>query len=126
MLKIIKPYLFLTLIVLFNPIIFAAEFKQPGEFTDEDYKLMFSGSDNYNQCLQKSAATFIDKMDDPRQIADMAMKECDTVLLNLTKELDKRNFDPGFSKGYIKKINMRSARTLLSNLMYQISNRQQQ
>ena len=119
------------LIALFTLFIFClpfsnfADYKQPDDISDEDYEIMVTASADYNQCLQDKALTMIDKLNDPRHIADFPMNQCAQILQTLRSELESRNFPPTFIEGYARRISSRSARSLLGKLMAEMSNRTQ-
>lgn len=97
---------------------------QPEDLTEADFALMISSSGDYNQCLQEKSMSVINKVDDPRHVADFAMKQCAEILDKLNSELENRGLPKGFREGYIHKIANRSARHLLSGLMIEKANRQ--
>jgi len=120
-----KLIVFFTLFIFCIPFPSIADYKQPDEISDEDYEIMFTTSAEYNQCLLDKALAMIDKLNDPRHIADFAMKQCTQILQTLRSELESRNFPPTFIQGYARRISNRSARSLLGKLMTEMSNRAQ-
>jgi len=108
-------YVFLPLLLTINLGV-NADYKT-SDFTQEEHQKMVKSSADYTNCLNSSAMEQIEKQDDIRIIADIAMKSCAPVLEKLYNYLAMANYDPEAIKPLLRSISNRAANKILSNLM---------
>lgn len=78
---------------------------------------MMQSRGKYSDCLNKESTAIIDKHEDFRQIADIAMEKCKTTLAEIDANLEKMNLDPDFRRFFLRKTSQNSAKKLLPELM---------
>ena len=101
------------------------EYLSQDQVTREDYNMMSEFSDAYDECLTDTSRAEVANYNDPRNVVDVAMKQCAVKLEELNDWLTEKNFPPSFKRGYIKRLSGKSVRRVLPEVMFMISNKQQ-
>lgn len=111
----------LLLISLFfiTPTLSQAEekYRYPADLSEEEHLTMMQSQQRYTDCLNKESQAILDKYEDFRQIADVAMENCKKSLTEIDQDLEKMNLDPDFRRFFLRKTSQGSARKLLPSLM---------
>lgn len=102
---------------------FAKEYKDPATFTQEEYQMVYDAKDEYLQCLQEESFKIMQQSNDPRHVADAAMKSCASILEKLNTQITLANYSPDVARKYTWGISNRGANKLLSNLMQYMATR---
>ena len=89
----------------------------PDEMTPEDIEMLQEYSDYYNQCLVETTQQQLAIQDDARQVANIAMKDCAVHLEKLYQEMTRKNFDPGFAQGYVRRVSNKGGNMALRAAM---------
>lgn len=120
--------IFLTWLCVFLPVtsIYAGEFRNPSEMTNEDRIIINDAQTSYYGCLQEKMVEYGETSDDPRVISDQVLEICSNILVKLDQDMRERNMNPHFMQRYIYNTKNKAARQLLRNLMMMIASRQQQ
>ncbi len=85
---------------------------------------MLEFSSAYNKCLTDTSRAEVANYNDPRHVVDVAMKKCSVKLEKLNDWFTEKRFLPSFKKGYIKKLNGKSARRVMPEIMFMMSTKQ--
>jgi len=96
---------------------FAEEYKDPATFTQEEHQMVYDAKNDYLLCLQNESFKIIQQNNDPRHIADAAMKSCASILEKLYTQITNANYSPDVARKFTWSISNRGAKKLLSNLM---------
>ena len=92
-------------------------YRYPSDLSEEEHLLMINSRGKYDTCLKSEAKNNIDKHEDFRKVADVAMENCKTVLTEIDADLEKMNLDPNFRRYFLRKASQKSSRKLLPELM---------
>ncbi len=92
-------------------------YRYPTDLSAEETSTMMSYRDSYDQCLKKEAKTNLDKHEDFRKVADVAMETCKKTLTEIDNGLAKMNLDPDFRRYFLRKASQKSSQKLLPDLM---------
>ncbi len=92
-------------------------YRYPSDLSEEEHTQMIMSRDKYDQCLKKEAKENLDKHEDFRKVADVAMENCKTTLTEIDGDLTKMNLDPDFRRYFLRKASQKSAKQLLPELM---------
>ncbi len=92
-------------------------YRYPSELSDAEHRYMILSRGKYDECLKKEAKVNLDKYEDFRKVADVAMETCKTTLAEIDANLTKMNLDPNFRRFFLRKASQKSAQKLLPELM---------
>lgn len=92
-------------------------YRYPSDLTDDEYQEMMSYRESYSSCLKSEAKENLDKYEDFRKVADVAMENCKTMLTKIDDGLAAMKLDPDFRRYFIRKASQKSAQKLLPDLM---------
>ncbi len=92
-------------------------YRSPENFTPEEIEGMVAGMSNYSLCLRDESLKILSQHKDVRQIAEIAMGQCQKVLDALDSEMAEKNVSPEFRKSYISRGRNRSAKVMLPEIM---------
>ncbi len=92
-------------------------YRYPSELSDDEHQIMIMSRSKYDECLKKEARDNIDKFEDFRKVADVAMENCNSTLTEIDGDLKKMNLDPDFRRYFLHKASQKSAQQLLPELM---------
>ena len=107
----------LPLFFLMSLPVMAEEYRTFGQMSAEEMQTVNEAKYNYGECMNEFAMSQLEQQTDPRVIADHSMKSCAPILEELHNFFVSNNFDPNFSKNFIRRVSNREANKLLSNLM---------
>jgi len=102
------------------------EYLSQDQVTREDYNMMSEFSGAYDECLTNTSRAEVANYNDPRHVVDIAMKQCAVKLEELYAWFTERRFPPSFIKGYIRKLSGKSVREVMPEVMFMMSQKQQQ
>ena len=103
-------------LILFSAV-YAEEYRNPSTFGAEEYEVVQIARDDYMICLQDESMALMDKLQDPRQMADVAMKTCANILQNLYTNITMQGFSPDVARKFTSNISNKGANAVLRNLM---------
>lgn len=106
-----------ALIMMSSAALAAEEASGTYEISDADRATMMDATQHYNICLHEKADAMFSQYEDVRQLADAAMKECETILSELDAKLLRANVAEDFRLGYIRHTKNSGGRRLLPELM---------
>lgn len=109
--------LILVFLLINMPVLAEESYRYPVDLSEEERENMMQSSDKYDQCLKKESDDLIDKYEDFRQVADVAMENCSGTLTEIDKDLARMNLDPDFRRFFIRKTSQKSTKNLLPQLM---------
>ncbi len=92
-------------------------YRYPGDLSEEEHLHMIMSRGKYDTCLNKEAKENLDKHEDFRKVADVAMENCKPTLAEIDGDLEKMNLDPDFRRYFLRKASQKSAQKLLPELM---------
>ncbi len=92
-------------------------YRYPSDLSEEEHTHMIMSRDKYDTCLNKEAKENLDKHEDVRKVADVAMENCKPTLAEIDGDLEKMNLDPDFRRYFMRKASQKSAQKLLPELM---------
>lgn len=92
-------------------------YRYPSDLSVEEHQHMFVIRGSYDECLKKEAKANLDKYEDFRKVADVAMETCKATLAEIDADLTKMNLDPDFRRYFLRKASQKSAQKLLPELM---------
>lgn len=95
----------------------AEEYRNPTEFGAEEYEAVSVARDDYMYCMQDESVKATEQLPDPRQAADIAMKNCASILEKLFTNITMQGFSPDVAKRFTSNISNKGANTTLRNLM---------
>lgn len=94
-----------------------AEYRDPGQMTQEEYQQARQIAVQHEECMNEYAMSQLQKVADPRVVADHSMKHCAAILEDLHEQIVAWDYPPDFGKFYVSGISNRNANKLLGNLM---------
>ncbi len=103
-----------------EPVAAASEepsYRYPSDLSVDEHEQMIETRNKYDTCLKSEAKANIDKHEDFRKVADIAMENCKTTLVEMDNDLEKMNLDPDFRRYFLRKASQKSAQKLLPELM---------
>jgi hypothetical protein len=113
-----KKYTFLfSLLCLMSLNVIAEEYKNVGNMTDEEYRMVRNAQATHTECMDESAISHLQTQTDIRVVADFAMKDCSHILEEIYNTLAASNYEPKAISRFLGSISNKSANRLLSNLM---------
>ena len=92
-------------------------YRYPADLSEEEHLQMIMSRDKYDKCLNNEAKENLDKHEDFRKVADIAMENCKTTLAEIDGDLEKMNLHPDFRRYFLRKASQKSAQKLLPELM---------
>lgn len=101
------------------------EYKNPNEISVAERRFLIQAGSIYQECLATELPAIKTDSNDPRQLADMAMHACDTVLTEFDNEMEQRNFSPLFRQHQLKRIRQQAVRGLIAQATHIAASRQQ-
>jgi len=107
----------LALGLLITSSVIAEEYRDPSTFGAEEYEVVSIARDDYMICLQDESMALIDTLEDPRQMADVAMKTCANILEKLYNNITMQGFAPNVARKFTTNISNKGANAALRNLM---------
>lgn len=102
------------------------EYKNPDEISVAERRFLIQAGSSYQECLATELPTIKTDSNDPRQLADMAMHACDSVLTEFDGEMEQRNFSPSFREHQLKRIRRQAVRGLIAQATHIAASRQQE
>ncbi|MEX2516616.1 MAG: hypothetical protein WD572_06860 [Gammaproteobacteria bacterium] len=101
------------------------EYKNPDEITVAERRFLIQAGSSYQACLATELPTIKTDSNDPRQLADLAMHACDSVLTEFDDEMEQRNFSPSFREHQLKRVQQQAVRGLIAQATHIAASRQQ-
>lgn len=95
----------------------AEEYRNPSEFGAEEYEAVAIAKDDYMYCMQDESVKAAEQLPDPRQAADIAMKNCSNILEKLFTNITMQGFSPDVARRFTSNISNKGANSTLRNLM---------
>ncbi|MFK8067207.1 MAG: hypothetical protein AB8D52_03085 [Gammaproteobacteria bacterium] len=92
-------------------------YRYPSDLSEKETSTMISYRDTYDACLQKEAKANVDKYEDFRKVADVAMESCKKTLSEIDNGLAEMKLDPDFRRYFLRKSSQKSSQQLLNDLM---------
>ena len=92
-------------------------YRYPSDLSADEHLQMIETRNKYDTCLKSEAKANLDKHEDFRKVADVAMENCKTTLAEMDSDLEKMKLDPDFRRYFLRKASQKSAQKLLPDLM---------
>jgi len=96
-------------------------YRYPSDLSDEESQQMIMSRVKYDDCLKKETNKYIDKYEDFRKVADVAMEDCKSTLVEIDGDLEKMNLDPNFIRFFLHNTTQKSTQELLHEIMIRMS-----
>ncbi|MFO1435404.1 MAG: hypothetical protein U1F34_03190 [Gammaproteobacteria bacterium] len=114
-----KKFILATAMLLVTFNVAAAEEEKSGSYdiSDADRELMHTAANQYDACLHEQSDKLFATVEDVREVADQAMKACESTLTDLDTKLAANGVAEDFRFGYIRHAKASSVRRLLPELM---------
>jgi hypothetical protein len=114
-----------SLLCLMSLNVIAEEYKNIGNMTDEEYRLVREAQGKHMECMNEAAISRLETQNDVRVIADHAMKDCAPILEETYNALVAANYSPEAVGRFVSSISNKSANKILGRLMKYMAARPQ-
>lgn len=94
----------LAALLMISSAAMAEDYKTPANMTIDDRRELMAASGEYENCVRTRLQELAPKISDPRAMADAATVSCHGILTGLAEYMATENYDPNYSKYYIKQV----------------------